>query len=263
MLNNSLNKKAFFIDIQGTLIDDINKKPINGAIDFINTLNKNDILYTVITNNSRYKSEIFLDLLNKKGFNIKSYLDPFYLLNDLINNKNIACFGTDDFIQIMKDLGYIIDYENPSSTVISINKDYTNEDYSNMIESTYKSDNLIGMHGTSTYSKNGKRYPGVGSIMNMIKFATNKNFKIVGKPSLNYYNRAKKQLNLDFDDITIISDDMIGDLYEAKKLGMKTILVLSGKIKSKKELSNIDYEKLDFVCEDISEVLTLLNRNII
>lgn len=32
--------KAYFIDVQGTLIDDINKDPINGAIEFIDTLNE-------------------------------------------------------------------------------------------------------------------------------------------------------------------------------------------------------------------------------
>lgn len=30
----------YFIDVQGTLIDDINKEPISGAIEFINTLNE-------------------------------------------------------------------------------------------------------------------------------------------------------------------------------------------------------------------------------
>jgi len=37
----------------------------------------------------------------------------------------------------------------------------------------------------------------------------------------------------------MISDDVIGDLIGAKRLGMKTILVLSGKCKSEAEVLHV------------------------
>lgn len=61
-----------------------------------------------------------------------------------------------------------------------------------MIECAIKATNIIGMHETSTYSKDGKRYPGVGAIMQMIKFATNKEYNVVGKPSFNFYDKARE-----------------------------------------------------------------------
>jgi NagD protein len=132
-----------------------------------------------------------------------------------------------------------------------------------MIECAYKTNDIIGMHETSTYFKEGSRYPGVGAIMNMIKFAVNKEYKVVGKPSFNYYEKAREKLDLDFEDITIISDDMMGDLVGAKKFGMKAGLVLSGKVKCASEvIPTLDEnEKPEFICKDMSEVVTLLNRN--
>ena len=254
--------KAYFIDVQGTLIDDINKDPINGAIEFIDTLNEKNIPYVAITNNTKFKSEDFKKFLNDKGFNIKNYIDPFYILNTVTKEKTVAAFGADEFLKTMVDLGYVLDYENPKELIVSIKKDYTNEDYASMIEIALKVNSIIGMHDTSIYSKDGRRYPGVGAIMKMIKFATNKDYKVVGKPSIGFFQSAKNIINVDFKDIMIISDDMIGDLIGAQNLGMSSCLVLSGKIKSEEEiLSTLDEkDKPNLICKDMGGVLSLLNK---
>lgn len=254
--------KGFFIDVQGTLIDDINKEPIIGAVKFIDFLNEKNIPYVVITNNTKEKSDIFLEDLRSKGLNIKNYIDPFFILDDVIDTKRIAAFGTDKFLNVMDNMEYKQDFDSPDTLVVSIKQDYSNEDYSKMIECAYKAKNLIGMHGTSTYSKEGKRYPGVGAIMNMLKFAVNKDFEVVGKPSFEFYDRARELIDLDFKDITVISDDMIGDLIGAQNLDMKSCLVLSGKVKSKEEvLGTLEKEENpNSICLNMKEVLELLKE---
>lgn len=255
-------KKGFFIDVQGTLIDDIDKKPIKGACEFIKYLNNNNIPYVVITNNSKHKSEDFIEELKQKGFDIKNYIDPFYILKEVLKTKKIAAFGTDKFLEVLKQMGYQLDFKDFDSLIVSIRQDYTNEDYAKMIECAFKIDDLIAMHGTSTYSKEGKRYPGVGAIMSMIKFAVNKDYETVGKPSFEFYEKARKLIDLDFKNITVISDDMIGDLLGAKALKMKTNLVLSGKTKSKEEIVNtLDKKDLpDKIFNDMSEILASLKK---
>ncbi|WP_044416485.1 HAD-IIA family hydrolase [Halarcobacter anaerophilus] len=255
-------EKRFFIDVQGTLIDDIAKKPIKGACEFIKYLNNNNIPYVVITNNSKHKSEDFIEELKQKGFDIKNYIDPFYILKEVLKTKKIAAFGTDKFLEVLKQMGYQLDFKDFDSLIVSIRQDYTNEDYAKMIECAFKTDDLIAMHGTSTYSKEGKRYPGVGAIMSMIKFAVNKDYETVGKPSFEFYEKARKLIDLDFKNITVISDDMIGDLLGAKALKMKTNLVLSGKTKSKEEIVNtLDKKDLpDKIFNDMSEILASLKK---
>lgn len=257
-----MKNKGFFIDVQGTLIDDTHAMPINGTCEFIDTLNKKEIPYVVITNNTKANSDVFLKSLVDKGLNIKNYIDPFSILLTEVTAKKVAAFGTDAFLEVLQNLGYVLDYSNPEALIVSIKKEYTNEDYASMIEMALKVDDIIGMHETSTYSKDGKRYPGVGSIMNMIKFAVNKEYKVVGKPSYNFYNKARELIDCKFDDITVISDDMIGDLIGAKNLNMKTSLVLSGKIKDEDEILHTlkEEEKPNFICKDMSEVLALFNR---
>lgn len=257
-------KKGFFIDVQGTLIDD-DKKVINGAIEFINFLNTKNIPYVVITNNTKQRSDLFLEELRQKGLDIKNYIDPFFILNEVTTTKKIAAFGTKEFLEVLKEFDYENDLENFETLIVSIKKDYTNEDYAQMIDCAFKAKNLIAMHETSTYSKDGKRYPGVGAIMSMIKYAVNKDYEVVGKPSFSFYEKAREMINCQFKDITVISDDMIGDLLGAQKLGMKSTLVLSGKVKNKNEV--LDTLKGDDIplniCKDMEEVLKLLVRGTI
>lgn len=259
-----MSTRGFFIDVQGTLICDAKKEPIEGAVEFIDTLNQQSIPYIVITNNTKAKSEDFLAALKKKGLNIKNYVDPFCLLKTVAVKKNVAAFGSKEFLEVLRALGYSLDYETPSALIVSIKQDYDNEEFSQMIECAYKTDNLIGMHETSTYVKDDKRYPGVGAIMSMLKFAVNKEYTVIGKPSFNYYNHARISLGLDleFNEITIISDDMIGDLVGAKNFGMKTALVLSGKVKSASEVipTLTQAQKPEFICRNISEILKLLKK---
>ncbi len=254
--------KGFFIDVQGTLICDEKREPIAGACEFIDTLNERNIPYVVITNNTKVQSDEFLKSLQQKGLNIKNYIDPFSLLTTQLKEKKIAAFGSWEFLEIMKDLGYELDYENPNALVVSIKKEYTNEDYALMIECALKAQNIIGMHETSIYSKEGKRYPGVGAIMQMIKFATNKEYNVVGKPSFNFYDKAREMLRLTFEDITIISDDMIGDLIGAGKLNMKTALVLSGKIRDENEvLPTLKKEQYPtYIGQNMNSMLERLNK---
>lgn len=257
----------FLIDVQGTLIDDIDKKPIDGAIDFIDFLNSKNIPYIVITNNTKLKSEEFYKSLIQLGFNIPQnrYLDPFMILNKILKVKNLKAFGQDSFLNVLKELNYNLERgeREEEALIISIKKDYTNLDYANMIESALKCDIIIGMHETSLYAKDGKRFPGVGAIMKMIEFASNKSYQVVGKPSKNFYQKAKEMIGAkSFDEITIISDDMIGDLLGANRLGMKTILVLSGKIKDEDEvLPTLNYNEYPtLISKNMRDVLNHLKK---
>jgi NagD protein len=238
--------RGFFIDVQGTLIDDKDYKPIPGAIEFLYYLNEKKIPFVLITNNT--KREHFREYLKNLGFKFKNYLDPLMVADNYIKGS-IAPFGNDEFVEIMKKR-YKVDFENPENVVLGV-KIFSSDEIATIIEYLLNDANLIGMHKTSLYHKHGRRYPGLGAILEMLKYATNKEYEVVGKPSINFFEVARKQINLNYDKITIISDDLIGDLLPASKLGMKTALVLSGKIKSLNEVN----EKVDFIAKNIGEFL--------
>ncbi|MDO8454591.1 MAG: HAD-IIA family hydrolase [Sulfurimonas sp.] len=257
----------YFIDVQGTLISDTDKSPIRGAVEFIDMLNYNKIPYMVITNNTKQSSKDFLAYLNSIGFHLdaSSYLDPLMMLEYKVSKEAVAAYGTEEFLSILVDMGYKLDYKNPKTVLVSIKADFTSDEYAQMIEFLLLGASLVGMHETSLYAKNSKRYPGVGAILKLLEFATSTPYEVVGKPSVAFYNESlellrKQAPQTNFSDVTIISDDVKGDLGGAKELGMKTVFVLSGKYKTQEEIVPFLKPSLrpDLVFGDMQDILEAL-----
>jgi NagD protein len=234
----------YFIDVQGTLIDDKHREPIEGSIELIDELNSSNTPYIVVTNNTKQKSEEFLSYLNSLGFKIdkENYLDPLQTLSE-IGTEELLAFGTPDFLSILEESGYKINSKKPEAVLLGVKKDYSSDEFAEAIEAVLEfSPKLIGMHGTSIYAKDGRRYPGVGAILKMIEFSTGSTSSVIGKPSKIFYEKALQKIqnryksSIDFSDITMISDDLQGDLVGAKEMGMRTVFVLSGKYRVAEEI---------------------------
>ncbi len=257
----------YFIDVQGTLISDTDRLPIRGAIEFIDRLNEKKIPYMVLTNNTKHSSKEFLAYLNSIGFHLDAsvYLDPLMMLEYKVSKESVAAYGTKEFLEVLNEMGYQLDYKNPKTVLVSIKANFTADEYAQMIDFLLAGASLVGMHETSIYAKNSKRYPGVGAILKLLEFATSTPYEVVGKPSIAFYNESlellRKQVpHANFSDITIISDDVKGDLGGAKELGMKTVFVLSGKYKSEDEIVPFLEPSLrpDSVFGDMQDILEAL-----
>jgi len=254
----------YFIDVQGTLISDSDKSPIRGSIAFIDKLNADKTPYMVITNNTKKPSEDFYTYLNSIGFNFEfeKYLDPLMLLESRVEKNAVAAYGAEEFLVTLQKMGYVLDYENPQTVLVAIKENFSADEYAQMIDFILDGAALVGMHETSIYAKNSKRYPGVGAVLKLLEFATSVSYDVVGKPSDAFYNEALQRLKLqdkqaEFSKITMISDDVKGDLGGAKELGMKTVFVTSGKYKSADEIIPYlkDELKPDEIYMDMKEIL--------
>ena len=254
----------YFIDVQGTLISDEDKSPIAGSIEFIDNLNAQNTPYMVITNNTKKDSKEFHSFLKSQGFNFDfdKYLDPLMLLETRVSKEAVAAYGAPAFLETLISMGYKLDYTNPKTVLVAIKEDFSADEYAQMIDFLLSGAKLVGMHETSIYAKNSKRYPGVGAVLKLLEFATSVSYEVVGKPSLAFYNEAlellkKQNTQITFKDIIMISDDVKGDLGGAKELGMSTIFVTSGKYRTESEIVPFLKEELkpDLVYADMQEVL--------
>ena len=257
----------YFIDVQGTLISDVDKSPIRGSIEFIDKLNEKEIPYMVVTNNTKKNSLKFYQYLQSLGFDFKfeSYLDPLMLLESHLEKDSVAAYGAEEFLSTLVSMGYSLEYNNPKTVLVAIKENFTHDEYAHMIDCLLNGAKLVGMHETSIYAKDEKRYPGVGAILKLLEFATSVKYDVVGKPSDAFYAKALELLHKQgaeggFDDVIMISDDVKGDLGGAKELGMKTIFVTSGKYKTKDEIVPFLEENLrpDYTYADMQEILESL-----
>ena len=251
--------KGYMVDVQGTLIDDREKAPIPGAVEAVATLYDRKVPFVLVTNNTKHDSAEFRRFLRSLGFRFDDdqYLDPLMVLERVVPPAPVAAYGSDAFVEVLKGRGYALEFDWPEAVLVAIRPDYTNEEYAGMIEGVLSGAKLVGMHETSLYAKNGRRYPGVGAILKMVSFATGRGYKVVGKPSRAFYEEAlcllrRRVPGLRFDEVTMLSDDLIGDLIGAKRMGMRTVLVLSGKVRSTDEVGERLNEGADAVAENVS-----------
>jgi len=257
----------YFIDVQGTLISDSDKSPIRGSIEFIDMLEQKNIPYMVVTNNTKKASSDFYNYLHSIGFNFsfKNYLDPLMLLESRVSKRSVAAYGAEEFLNTLVKMGYTLNYENPQTVLVAIKENFSADEYAQMIDFILSGASLVGMHETSIYAKNSKRYPGVGAILKLLEFATSCNYSVVGKPSVAFYDEALKSLQTQdasatYEKLTMISDDVKGDLGGIKEMGAKTIFVTSGKYKNAEEIvpSLADELKPDAIYSDMQEILESL-----
>jgi NagD protein len=247
------------IDVQGTIIDDIDRKPIDGAVEAIKKLKNSDAEFVLVTNNTKFSSSDFMAYLRVSGFEFddEQYLDPFSALKDIVQAKSIWAIGNRGFVDALKDEAYAFDSHSPDYLVLSLKEDLSYNDLADCVEYILGGAKLVGMHETAIYAKNGRKYPGLGALLRCLEYSTNTTAISVGKPSVDFYMEAKKLLNAaDFSEITIVSDDAIGDLKGAKKLGMKTVLVLSGKYKKAEEIIPFldECDRPDAVYDSIADI---------
>lgn len=226
----------YFIDVKGTLIDDADGTPIPGACEAIAGLNARRVPYMVVTNNTKYPSETLRTRLNDRGLAIDAahYLDALMMLERFVVAKRVAAFGTESFLHTLQTLGVVLDDQTPDVVLLSVSEAFTSEDFARMIALLQGGAALVGMHETSLYVSGGRRYPGTGALLRMLAFATSTPYATIGKPGSHYYDEALRRLRMqapaaEYRDITMISDDLQGDLVGADALGMRTALVLSGK----------------------------------
>lgn len=254
----------YFIDVQGTLISDVDKSPIEGSIEFIRYLNNQNIPYMIVTNNTKKSSKEFYEYLLSIGFDFSfaKYLDPLMLLEGRVDKNSLAAYGAPEFLKTLDKMGFTLDFVKPKAILVAIKEDFNSDEYAQMIDFLLSGAILIGMHETSIYAKNNKRYPGTGAILKLLEFATSVSYSVVGKPSCEFYDKALEKLksqneNAEYNEITMISDDVKGDLGGAKELGMKTIFVTSGKYKSQEEIVPFLDKNLrpDLVCKNMQEIL--------
>jgi len=259
--------KGYMIDVQGTLISDGDKSPIPGSLEALRRLREEGVPFVLVTNNTKQESEAFRTYLQDLGFGFEEgqYLDPLMVLTRRVPPAPVTAYGAPNFLEVLKKEGYTLNCDAPEAVLVAIRPDYTNDDYAGMIEAVLGGAKLIGMHETSLYVKNGRRYPGVGAILKMVAFATGRAYEVVGKPSDAFYAEALERLRCQgmdggYEAVEMISDDLIGDLAGAKRLGMRTTLVLSGKVASVAEIPPSARAWADRVANDIGVVFGVERR---
>jgi len=225
-------KKGFLIDMDGVIYNGENL--IKGADEFISTLQKDNIPFLFMTNNSQRTP---LDTVNKvarMGIQIKeenvytSAMATAWFLSFMKPKGTAYVLGEGGLITSLLQQGYTMANSNPDFVVVGEGRNFTLEMVNHAVDMILSGAKLIATNLDPSPKKKGWANLGIKAIVKMIEEASGKKAFSVGKPSPVMMRSARKYLGLEASETIIIGDTMDTDILGGIQLGYTTILTLSG-----------------------------------
>lgn len=257
--------ELYLIDIEGTIVKDKSYSPIPGAVEWVENLKSKGKKFSLVSNNTTHKPKDLLSVLWRIGFELdqKNVHTCMSMTLDWLKSENISnCFviGSSGLKKYLKENGIRIhNGENIQAVVVGLDDKLNYNKLKLATSSLINNDaRLVALHTNKIFKdKDGEIAPSVGVVVKALEYASGKKAVIMGKPSELFYQRVLNGFETAAESSLMISDDPLSDLVGAKKLGMKTAFVLSGKYKDKEILNSLDNEwHPDLVFDNITQIET-------
>jgi HAD superfamily hydrolase (TIGR01458 family) len=253
----------YLIDIEGTIVKDKAFAPINGAIGWINSLESKGHRFVLVSNNTTHRPIDLLALLKGAGFDLEEEnLETCVgaALNWLRNKKIESCFviGSGGLKAFLNENG-IETREDEKTEAVLVGLD-TSLDYRKLkiaVNALVKNNAcLLALHENRLYKdEKGELSPSVGAVVKALEYCCQKRAMVFGKPNPDFFREILKEFKAEPNECMMISDDPLSDLTGAKKLGMKTVFVTSGKYKNEEILKSLNKKfQPDFIYQNISQI---------
>lgn len=249
--------KGVLSDIDGVItLDD---KLLPNVKETIDNLNKLSIPIRFLTNTTSKTAEQIYEILASLNLDIKE--DQIFTPVDAVlkyirknNLKNPYLFVNEN----MKKMFSSKDKQEYDSIIFGDpGTDFPVSKLEPLFRMMIDDKPLLALQMNRNYKKNGQLVLDIGAYIKALEFASNKKALNMGKPSHIFFDLALESMNLKRDDVLMIGDDIEFDVLGAKKLGIFSILVKTGKYRNGMENSFDDKPNLILNC--FSELNQFLN----
>ena len=257
-MNNLKQKKLFLLDMDGTIY--LDNDLFEGTLDFLDCVKKNGGRYMFLTNNSSKSVDKYIEKLSSLG--ISSVESDFFTstnatILDLKKHgyKKIYAFGTKSFIAQLKEGGLnVTDVLEDDIDCLCVGFD-TELTFKKLEDACILLGRGVDFIATNPDWVCPTWYgfvPDCGSVCQMIKNATGKWPRFIGKPQPEMAYLAMEKTGFSKEETVLIGDRLYTDIACGVNAGISTIFVLSG------EGTLDDLEKSDvkpeFVYDNIKAV---------
>jgi len=243
--------KGIICDIGGVLYE--TNKPIDGAIESIEALQKS---YKIrfATNTTRRAPCTIISRLTKMGFTIdeKQLFTALAAAKSLVEKEGGKAYTllTQDASDYFGEL-----HSSNRANFVVVGDAAENFNYARLNRAfrILQGGAKLIAAAKNRYFKDsdGELSLDAGPFVSALEFASGKEATIVGKPSATFFQLALESMGLEPHEVVMIGDDIESDIAGAQDLGMKAILVRTGKF------NHTDLDKPiypDLVVDSISEV---------
>ena len=207
---------------------------IPGAADFILHLQREEIPYLFLTNNSAYTPLDVVVKLRKFGIDTcpehiyTSALATAEFVRKHRPNGTAFVIGEGGLLNALNDVHYAISRESPDYVIVGEGRVLNYELVEQAHRLIAKGAHLISTNSDTWCPTDSGPRPGCGALVALLEAATGRKAYHVGNPNPFMMRAARKQLGLRTDEVVMIGDTMETDIQGATELGFQSILVLTG-----------------------------------
>lgn len=265
--------ECFLLDMDGTIY--LGETLLDGTLDFLDILKKQNKKAMYITNNSSRATEQYVEKLQRLG--ISSGPDDFFTSVNAIEynlqktkpGASLFVLGTPAFENYLADRGFrlIKDYrsepdERPDFVILAYDTTLTYDKL--RIACDYLVD---GVEYWATHPdmvcpmSAGRSVPDAGSFMECIFAATGRRPSFVaGKPNPCMIQLIMEKYGLSNDRVAVMGDRLNTDIMSAVNAGVKSICVLTGEASEEDVANTPESERPTYLMQSIRDVWKVLKE---
>jgi HAD superfamily hydrolase (TIGR01450 family) len=231
--------RHYLVDIEGVLVADKRYRPIAGVVDWLNGLQDQGIGWRLVSNNTTHRPEDLLAALREAGF----ALAPERLVGALgtglawlerSGHRRLGWLGAASLRPWLVERGFEpVDRDAGScdAVVLGVNPELTVDDLDLALRWLQGGAVLLCLHRNRLWlDAAGAARLGPGAWAAALEVAVPAARTLTaGKPEPAVYLEALESLGASPAEALFISDDPFSDLAGARRLGLATVMVLSGK----------------------------------
>ena len=260
--------RFYLVDVEGVLVRDKRYEPIAGSVAWFNGLAKRGIAACLVSNNTTHRPDDLLADLTGAGF----HLAPDRIVGALglaldhlrrAGQLRIHWLGAPALRPYLSEEGFeLVDQGPCDAVVLGANDRLAVADLERALPQLHDHGaDLVCLHRNLFWlDAAGQRRLGPGVWAAALETVTTRGRVVVmGKPEEPIYRAALERLGTRAEEALFISDDPRADLVTAKRLGMGTAFVMSGKYTDHGVLGTLDQDDWpDVICAcaaDLDEVI--------
>jgi len=257
--------RGLLLDVEGVLVADKRYQAVDSAVGFVAAARAARCPLRLITNNTTDDKPTLIEKLSRAGYDFT--LDELHTCTAAavthlrkLDARRCLVLGNEGLRGIFSEAGFeVVEEAEADAVVVGLDTELT---YGHLLTATEAVTKhgaaLLALHHNRLYTDAaGRNAPSVGALAAAVEYAANVEATVIGKPSPVYFQQALDGIDVPPADVLVVSDDPFSDLAGAKRMGMQTAFVLSGKYPDEAIIESIPaVERPDVTVPRIGELLT-------
>ncbi len=248
--------KGFILDVDGVICR--GSREIEGGVRGVKRLIEEGKKVVFVSNNSTRSRRMLIERFRSFGLDVSeediivaTYATASYLLK--FGRLRVFTTGEEGLIEELELAGHtIVDYDEAECLVVASNRKLDYDLMTKALRCCLNVDRYVATNPDRIFPGWDGPIPGTGMIIGALYWMTGRMpDAVVGKPSEIIMREALRKLNCKPEEVAVVGDQVEVDVVAGKKVGCKTVLVLSGVTTEENLKDKLKIEKPDVIVKDL------------